>query len=241
MSSTIQAVLQPQINFRYLKQQQIEALKTKGSHCKKLVLNRNSKEELQWWIQNFKICNGCYLIQSHSQVLIQTDASIKGRVSVCQGISTEGQWSKEEQLLHINILELKAVKLALLTFNKKISEGTSFSNRQHPCTILPCENGGSRESIVTEIKQINLAVFREIPNHNNCRIPSKFFECGGRLAVLKQQGPIRMQTLPKSISTSLSEEGKIYLFASRLPHQLPQYFVSKPDPFSQGKDVLQQI
>ena len=32
-----------------------------------------------------------------------------------------GKWSREKQLLHINVLELKAVKLALLTFNKQNS------------------------------------------------------------------------------------------------------------------------
>ena len=110
-SSTIQPVLPGQINFRYPQQQQIKALRTQGSYCKKVILNRNSKEELQWWIQNLKICNGPYLIQSHSQVLIQTDASIKGWGAKCQGISTGGQWSKEEQLLHI----------APSTFNKQKS------------------------------------------------------------------------------------------------------------------------
>ena len=85
LSSTIQAVLPAQINFRYLQQQQIQALKTQGSYCKNVILNRNSKEELQWWIKNLKICNGCYLIQSHSQGLIQTDASRMGWGAVCQG------------------------------------------------------------------------------------------------------------------------------------------------------------
>ena len=61
------------------------------------------------------------MIQSQSQVLIQTDVSKKGWSAVHQGISTGGQWSKEKQLLHINVLELKAVKLALLTFNKQKS------------------------------------------------------------------------------------------------------------------------
>ena len=55
-------------------------------------------------------------------MLIQTDASRKGWGAVCQGISSGGgQWSKEKQLLHINVLELKAVKLALLTLNKEKS------------------------------------------------------------------------------------------------------------------------
>ena len=75
MSSTIQAVLPAQINFRYLQQQQIQALKTQGPYYKKVILNRNSKEELQWWIKNLKFCSGRYLIQSHSQLMIQADSS----------------------------------------------------------------------------------------------------------------------------------------------------------------------
>ena len=34
---------------------------------------------------------------------------------------------------------------------------------------------------------------------------------------------------------------KTDLLASRLSHQLPQYFAWKPDPFSQETDALQQI
>ena len=86
LSSTIQAVLPAQINFRYLQQQQIQAIKTQRSYCKKVILNKSSKEELQWCIKNLKICNGRYLIQSHNQLLIQTDALRKGGGAVCQGI-----------------------------------------------------------------------------------------------------------------------------------------------------------
>ena len=68
---------------------------------------------------NAKLCmlnlhqsNENFCIQNHlDQVLIQTDAS-----KVCKGVRTVGLWSKEEQLLHINVLELLAIKLALLTF-----------------------------------------------------------------------------------------------------------------------------
>ena len=95
LSSTIRAVLPALINFRYLQQQQIQALKTQRSFCKKVILNRHSKEELHWWIKNLKIWNSPYLIQSHSQVLIQTDASRRGWGEVCQGISTGVQWLKE--------------------------------------------------------------------------------------------------------------------------------------------------
>ena len=73
------------------------------------------------------------------------------------------------------------------------------------------------------MKQRDLAVSLETPDHNHCRTPSKFFECGGRIAVSKQQGPIRIETLPKRRGTL-----KAVLFASKLSHQLPQYFVENP-------------
>ena len=55
-------------------------------------------------------------------LLIYTDASLQGWVpSVRPGDKTGGQWSVNEQTLHINILELKACQLALLSFCKELS------------------------------------------------------------------------------------------------------------------------
>ena len=86
-------------------------------------------------------------------------------------------------MLHINVLELKAVNLALLTFKKQRSlKAVQLSNRQHHSTTLLCEIWGRGGPNVTEIKQRNLAA---TPDHNYRRITSKFFEYGGRLVVLK--------------------------------------------------------
>ena len=49
---------------------------------------------------------------------IRTDASKKGWGAVCQGIPTGEEWNLQEQQLHINVLEMKAVKLALLAYRK---------------------------------------------------------------------------------------------------------------------------
>ena len=114
------------------------------------------------------------MIQSHGQVLIQTDASRKGWGAVCQGISTGRQWLKEEQLLHINVLELKAVKLALLTFNKQKSlKAVHFQIDNTTALLYLVKMGGNRELNVTEIKQRNLAVSLETPDHNYCTISTK--------------------------------------------------------------------
>ena len=91
LASTIQAVLPAQVNVRYLQQQQIKALRATQCYQVTALLNSNSKEELQWWIQNLQIFNGRYLIQPQKALTIRTDASKKGWGAVCQGIPTGGE------------------------------------------------------------------------------------------------------------------------------------------------------
>ena len=74
-----------------------------------------------------------------------SDASKKGWGASCQGITTGGPWSKEEKNLHINILELKAMKLALLNFtNRKNLQRVHIQMDKHGSSHLSFKNG--RES-----------------------------------------------------------------------------------------------
>ena len=59
-----------------------------------------------------ELCNGWLVIQPQAQVLIQVLEAVSG------GIRTEDRWSKKEQDLHINQLDLLAIKFAILTFVK---------------------------------------------------------------------------------------------------------------------------
>lgn len=86
----------------------------------KITLQDQALKELEWWIENLQLCNGKSLIQSQSQALLQTGASLKGWGAVCQGTKTGGQWSKSERNLHINHLLMLAIKLAILTFSKML-------------------------------------------------------------------------------------------------------------------------
>ena len=53
-----------------------------------------------------------------SKIVIQSYASKKGWGKYCQKVSTGGQWSLLESKVDISVLELLAVKLALLTFSE---------------------------------------------------------------------------------------------------------------------------
>ena len=121
LTCTIQAILPARLQFPYLQQQQIATLKRSVSYKATATLNAMVKEKLAWWIKNLELNNGRAIIQPPSQILMQTDASKKGWGAVCQGIRTGGLWSKKEPESHLNLLEVLAIKSALLTFSKMMN------------------------------------------------------------------------------------------------------------------------
>ena len=91
---------------------------TSKDSVKITTLNIKSRTELTWWIENLRFCNGRTFSQLNSQVIIKTDASLTGWGAVCHGVQTSGQLSEEERSLHINVLELLAIKQALFSFTR---------------------------------------------------------------------------------------------------------------------------
>ena len=70
-------------------------------------------EELQWWLEQLAIWNDRDIHQPPPDLVIETDASLIGWGAICQGVQTGGLWSQEEQLEHINVLELTAGMFAV--------------------------------------------------------------------------------------------------------------------------------
>ena len=146
----------------------------------------------------------CFL-DSVSQSSADTNKCIQKGMGYQQGAMVKGGTVVTYKCIGTESNKIRTFDLQKI----KISETSSFSNRQHRCTTLPCENWGNREPNVTEIKQRNFAVSLETPDYFYCRILSKFFQCRARLAVSKQQGSIRMESLAKSILITLPEERNI--------------------------------
>ena len=63
LSSTAQAVLPAQLQFRYLQQIQVESLSRDPLYQHQVSLISNAKQELLWWVQNLKLCNGRCLVE----------------------------------------------------------------------------------------------------------------------------------------------------------------------------------
>ena len=110
-----------------------------------MILNRNSKEELQWWIKKLKNLP-CSLLDSVSQSSSNTDdASKKGWGAMCQGISTGGAMVKGGTAVTHKCIRTQSSKISTFDLQQiKIFESNSLSCRQHHCTTLPCEYRGTK-------------------------------------------------------------------------------------------------
>ena len=66
--------------------------------------------------KSLKVMRGAYLHPKDHSIQLFTDASKEGWGAHLDQSSTKGLWSDQEKRLHINILELKAVSLAIRSF-----------------------------------------------------------------------------------------------------------------------------
>ena len=146
-------------------------------------------------IWNF--ANDQLVIKPEAQVLIQTDASNKGCGAVCWGIRTGSQWSKKEQDLHINQLQLLVINFSILNFAKmwKISAIHIQVDNMTALSYL-LKMGGTR---YPELMQISKKIWE--------------FLLGQGVAI----------TAEKNIREILGKKPEIDLFPSRLSNQLPSY------------------
>ena len=86
----------------------------------KIPVSNLLKSYLQWWKNPKNLAKGCPLHPQDHNTLIFTDASNQGWGAHLENLTVSGNWTDQEKLLHINVLELKAVFLALKSFQNRI-------------------------------------------------------------------------------------------------------------------------
>lgn len=154
LTSTMQAVLPAPLHYRHLQMLQVEGLLEGKEYHSVVPLNMECRNDLQWWIDQLSIWNGRSLISPAADLIITTDASLKGWGAVCQGVHTRGLWTQEESLLHINALELKAALFAFRAFSKsqrKLHVHLRMDNRTAVAYLL--KMGGTRSLVLVGIAQ----------------------------------------------------------------------------------------
>ena len=118
LASTRLAVLSAPLHYRALQGQRNEGLHHHLSYESMVTLSSQSREDLQWWTNHLSRNNGRPIHHPPPNMVTESDASDTGWGACYEGLTTRGQWSREESRLHINCKELLAAFLAVQTFAK---------------------------------------------------------------------------------------------------------------------------
>ena len=132
LSSTAIGVFPAPLNYRCLIQKSI----CHNTFEEKVTVLVEARKELLWWKENLALCTGRPLLSPPPQIVINSDTSLQGWKVSCQFPATGGFWSVEEWKFHINVLELKVDKLAIMSFTLKERDAVSVHIRMDNMTVL---------------------------------------------------------------------------------------------------------
>lgn len=213
----------------------------KGNFDHFMKISTETKALIQWWICNiaesFK-----KVTQKPPQMVLYTDASLKGwgAFNKSSGSKTGGQWSVDEQNLHINILELKACQLALLSFCKDI-ENTHvriFMDNTTSCAYIN-KLGGKTNELDTLAREIWFWCLDRHIHLSAAHLPGKNNHEADELS-RNFNDDLEWSLAPEIFEEILSHypDMSVDLFASRLNYKLSQYISRRPEPDAMAVDAF---
>lgn len=185
---------------------------------------RDIDNMLLWWI-----------------ITIFTDASTKmyGAYDQTNKLETKGFWSPEEQLLHINVLELKACEIGVKTFCKNISNVhvRLYTDNTTSCAYIN-NFGGKVDSLNTIARNIWFWCIDRKIHLSACHV----LVFNGHADRLSRTGNDDLEwSLDKNIFRKILSNFPrltVDLFASRLNAKLSQYVCRFPDPNAMAIDAF---
>ena len=196
----------------------------------------------EWWLDPKNVLLGEFLHPREHEKLIFTDASNAGWGAHLDHDSTGGVWSHIESHLHINLLELKAVLLALQFFKTTCKNNRVLIASDNTSIVSYINKQGGTKSA-----ELCALMWRILTwcNLNNVTLRARHIP--GSLNVIADGLSRRNQiqstewSLSPQVFKQISriwESPQVDLFATRLNTKLPLYVSPIPDPQAWAVDAL---
>ena len=247
LTASFEAVPHGRLYYRHLEFSKTSALEaSKYDFDAPCPLSNQAMGEIGWWIDHIRDSFAYIKAIPDIDRVIYTDASkhLGGGWGASDGTHHDinGRWSLEEQSLDINCLELKAIKLAILSYvplYQKCKHVRIMSDNTSAIAYVN-KQGGTHSMI-----QNDLAVqIWEYVMENNIHISAAHIP--GKHNVLADEASRKFQDAAEwMIDTKMFRKMSLYygqpdidLFASRLNHQISTYVSWLPDPESTFIDAM---
>ncbi|CAC5387732.1 unnamed protein product [Mytilus coruscus] len=132
-SSARYAVTHAHLFHRYLDIDKTRALiKSNKNYNANMIISEERRSYICWWLANVNSENGKLIREDPPSHSLHTDSSMKGWGAFLDktSCSTQGRWNLDEQNLHINVLELKAIYFGLISLCYHIKDAHVRSDQQ---------------------------------------------------------------------------------------------------------------
>ena len=197
---------------------------------------------LDWWLDEKNVLRGQPLHPLCHALQVFTDASNKGCRAHLGDYIARGVWSEPESHLHINFLELKAVFLALKSFEHLCRDQIVLVATDNTTVVSYInKEGGMRSGSLCAL------LWRLLSWCHSRGIILRARHIPGRLNVIADKLSRHNQVI--QTEWSLSQQvfcllfsswalPQLDLFATRFNHKLPRFVSPVPDPTAWAVDAL---
>ena len=145
----------------------------------RIPVTGNFLKHLKWWQDIKNLMAGAPIHPQVHNTLVFTDASQKGWGAHLNEIVLSGLWSNKEAQLHINVLELKAVLLALKGFQEHLQGQTVLICSDNSTVVAYLNKEGGTHSI-----EMCALIWRILAFTNSRRIQIRARHVPGSLNVI---------------------------------------------------------
>ena len=197
---------------------------------------------LDWWQNPSNVMKGADLHPKDHSIQLFTDASNEGWGAHLDQNSTKGLWSDREKRLHINVLELKAVSLALRDFKDQCQNQTVLVATDNSTVVAYINKQGGTHSA-----EMCALLWKIMTWCHHYHITLKARHIPGCLNVMADllSRSNQVQSIEWSLHPQVFKQicqkwftPHVDLFATHLNHKLPLYVSPIPDPRAWDIDAL---
>ena len=243
LTASFEAVPNGRLYYRHIETCKIDSLKLcKGNFEGPCHITMKAKDEIQWWVNNIEGAVSHIKSTPVEDYIIFTDASNAGWGASDTTQEINGRWSFEEQEMHINCLELLAVKLAissLLPLHPNVKHVRIMSDNSTAISYIN-KQGGTHCLLLNDIAGEIWQMCIEFQVHiSAAHIPGKHNILADTAS--REFHDSAEWMLPHTLFQNIIRAygtPEIDLFASRLNKQLQVYASWKPDPDSTHIDAM---
>lgn len=242
LSSLVDLVPLCRMRMRLLQIHLLRFYKPKHHPLNKLIpLSQKTSVSIQKWISPLTLFQGKRTVSPLPSVTIVTDASQMGWGAHLGTTKIAGSWGEGDTKLHINILEMKAVQIALIKFRQLITNQCVLIKSDNSTVVSYINRQGGTKS--QNLCQLSIEILEWCVKYNitlkACHIPGKdnyIADFLSRGSYLPTEWQLHKNVVKKIFL--ITEKPQIDLFASTLNHQLPTYCAKHQDPLAYATDAF---